>query len=131
VTRLFFNPWFQLALEAVLVTISEVLLKIGASETLSSGTAIEWLGISGLSSLWVWGGIVSIVLSFLSWIYVLRHIPLSLAFPLSQVVHVTIPLSSWIFLGESISMRRWIGIAIVVCGLTLVARPVAQLEERL
>jgi undecaprenyl phosphate-alpha-L-ara4N flippase subunit ArnF len=129
--RLFFNPWFQLALEAVLVTASEVLLKIGAAETASSGTAIEWLGISGLTSAWVWAGIITIVLSFLCWIYVLRHIPLSIAFPLSNVVHATIPLSSCNFLGEAISTRRWIGIAVVLAGLSLVARPVAQIEERL
>lgn len=129
--KLFFNPWFQLGLEAILVTASEVLLKIGASETLSGGTAIEWLGISGLTSPWTWGGIVTIVLSFLCWIYVLRHVPLSVAFPLSNVVHVSIPLSSWIFLGEAISTRRWLGIAVVICGLMLVARPVAQIEERL
>lgn len=129
--RLFFNPWFQLGLEAVLVTVSELLLKIGASETAATGTAIEWLGVSGLASLWTWAGIGTIVLSFLCWIYVLRHIPLSVAFPLSNVVHITIPISSWMFLGEVISTWRWIGIAVVICGLTLVARPVAQIEERL
>lgn len=129
--KFFFNPWFQLGLEAVLVTVSELLLKVGASETAATGSAIEWLGISGLASLWTWAGIVMIVLSFLCWIYVLRHIPLSVAFPLSNVVHITIPISCWFFLGEAISTRRWIGIAVVICGLMLVARPVAQLEERL
>ena len=130
-TRLFFNPWFQLALEAVLVTASEVLLKIGASETSTRGSVLEWLGVSGLTSVWTWAGIVTIVLSFLCWIYVLRHVPLSIAFPLSNVVHVTIPLSSWIVLGEAVSTRRWVGIAIVICGLSLVAKPVARIEERL
>jgi drug/metabolite transporter (DMT)-like permease len=127
----FWNPWVQLALEALLVTASEVLLKIGASETAAPGTAVEWLGIGGLKSAWVWGGIGCLILSFLCWIYVLRHMPLSVAFPLSNVIHVFVPISSWIWLGESISFRRWCGIFIVVCGLALVAKPVARLEERL
>ena len=127
----FFNPWVQLALEAVLVTVSEVLLKIGATHTAATNTAIEWLGISGLASPWVWAGIVSLVLSFVCWIYVLRHIPLSVAFPMTNVVHVLIPVSCWLFLGEAISLRRWIGIGIVICGLMLVGRPIAQIEERL
>jgi undecaprenyl phosphate-alpha-L-ara4N flippase subunit ArnF len=131
-TRLSFgNPWVQLAFEAVLVTASEVLLKVGAAETAAPGTAAEWLGLTGLKSAWVWAGIGCLILSFLCWIYVLRHMPLSLAFPLSNIVHVLIPISSWICLGESISFRRWCGIFIVLCGLALVARPVAQLEERL
>jgi undecaprenyl phosphate-alpha-L-ara4N flippase subunit ArnF len=129
--RGFWNPWFQLALEALFVTASEVLLKIGAIHTAAPGTALEWLGVTGLTSVWVWGGIACVILSFLCWIYVLRHMPLSIAFPLSNVVHILIPLSSWIFLNEAISMRRWCGIFILLCGLALVAKPVAQLEERL
>lgn len=113
------------------MTLSEVLLKIGAEETPTRGTIMDWLGLSGLGSIWVWGGIVALILSFLSWLYVLRHLPLSLAFPLTNVVHVTIPISSWLFLGEAISGRRWLGIAIVLAGLALVAQPVAKIDERL
>jgi len=42
-----------------------------------------------------------------------------------------VPLGCWIFLGEFISTLRWCGIALVVVGLALVAKPVAQIEERL
>ena len=42
-----------------------------------------------------------------------------------------IPLSSWLVLGESISLTRWFGIALVLIGLAIVARPVARLEEKL
>jgi drug/metabolite transporter (DMT)-like permease len=113
------------------VTLSEVLLKIGAEETPAQGTVMDWLGLTGLGSLWVWGGIASLILSFLCWIYVLKHLPLSVAFPLTNVVHVTIPISCWLFLGEEISPRRWIGIAVVLLGLALVAKPVAVIDERL
>jgi drug/metabolite transporter (DMT)-like permease len=129
--RAFWNPWVQLGFEAAFVTLSEVLLKIGAEQTPPRGAVLDWLGLSGLGSVWVWGGIVALLLSFLSWLYVLKHLPLSVAFPLTNVVHVTIPISSWIFLGEAISSRRWIGITIVIAGLAIVARPVAKIDERL
>ena len=129
--RVFLNPWFQLGLEAAFVTLSQVLLKIGTAETPPENTLLEWLGISGLASIWVWAGIVALVLSFLCWVYVLKHLPLSVAFPLTNVVHVTIPVSSWIFLNEAISRRRWFGIAVVLVGLALVAKPVTRIEERL
>jgi drug/metabolite transporter (DMT)-like permease len=57
--------------------------------------------------------------------------PLSIAFPASQVLHVLVPLSSWMVLGEFITPLRWCGIALVLLGLALVARPVAKLEEKL
>jgi drug/metabolite transporter (DMT)-like permease len=127
----FANPWLQLALSVVCVLASELLLKRGASDTANLAGAWSWTGINGLASPLVWWAIFLIVLSFLSWLYVLKYIPLTIAFPLSRVVDVLVPLCSWIFLGETISMRRWCGIALVIIGLAVVAKPVARLEERL
>lgn len=126
----FANPWLLLVFETVFVTASETLLKVGASQTaLVAGW--EWTGVLGLGSIWIWCAIVLVILSFLCWIYVLRYIPLSVAFPLSNVVHVLVPLSCWIFLNEQISIRRWCGIAIVIFGLAVVAQPAAQIEKKL
>jgi drug/metabolite transporter (DMT)-like permease len=127
----FANPWFQLALSVMCVLASELLLKRGASDTANPGMNWAWTGISGLASPLVWWGILFVVLSFLSWLYVLRFIPLTIAFPLSRVVDVLVPLSCWLVLGEMISVRRWLGIALVIIGLAVVAKPVARLEERL
>jgi drug/metabolite transporter (DMT)-like permease len=92
---------------------------------------LSWTGFTGLASVWTWLGIVFVVLSLISWLYVLRHIPLSIAFPLSNVVHVLVPLSCWIFLGELISPRRWFGIVLVLVGLLIVAKPFARIEQKL
>jgi len=62
---------------------------------------------------------------------VLRYIPITIAFPLSRVVDILVPLGCWIFLSELISPLRWCGIALVVIGLALGAKPIAQIEERL
>lgn len=128
----FANPWFQLALSVAFVTVYELLLKVGAIETAHIADARwAWTGISGLASLYVWVGILFVILSFITWLYVLRSIPLSLAFSISQVVHVFVPLGSWLVLGESITNLRWCGIALVLLGLAIVAKPVARMEERL
>jgi drug/metabolite transporter (DMT)-like permease len=124
------DPRLQLALSVLCVLASELLLKRGASDT-ASATAWSWTGINSLASPLVWWGILFVIASFLSWLYVLKYIPLTIAFPLSRVVDVLVPLSCWILLGETISARRWCGIALVVIGLAVVAKPVARLEERL
>ena len=127
----FGNPWLQLALSVICVLVSELLLKRGASDTANPDTFWSWTGISGLASPLVWLAIIFVIISFISWLYVLKYLPLSVAFPLSRVVDVLVPLSSWIILGELISPRRWCGIALVVIGLAVVAKPVARMEERL
>jgi len=127
----FANPWLQLALSVVCVFVSELLLKRGASDTANPAQAWSWTGVTGLASPLVWSGIIFVIISFISWLYVLRYIPLTIAFPLSRVVDILVPLGCWFFLGEAISPRRWCGIALVIIGLAVTAKPVARLEERL
>ena len=100
------NAYVQIAIGALLVNVSELLLKKGAVA-------------GGLASGWTWLGITTYILSFLSWLYVLRHLPLSVAYPLISVVHLLIPLGAWLVLHEVISARRWIGIAFVFTGVVM------------
>jgi drug/metabolite transporter (DMT)-like permease len=128
----FYNPLFQLGSSIVLTTIYELLLKIGATKTADiAGKSWAWTGLSGLFSGYVWVAIVFVILSLITWLYVLRYLPISVAFPISQVVHALIPLCSWLILEESITALRWCGIALVLVGLAVMARPAAELEERL
>lgn len=112
-------------------TASEIFLKMGAAMTASRPNLIPWLGLSGLESKWVWLGIIFTILSFLAWMRVLRAVPLSIAFTLSNVIHVFVPVSCWVFLHEAISTRRWMGIALVLAGLAVVARPFASLDQKI
>ncbi len=111
--------------------VSELLLKRGAADVAEPNSAFSWTGINGLMSPLVWWAILLILASFVTWLYVLKYIPLTIAFPLSRVVDVLVPLGCWFFLGELISVWRWCGIALVVVGLAIISKPVAQLEERL
>jgi Membrane transporters of cations and cationic drugs len=125
------NPWVQLAISVLCVTASEVFLKRGAVEAPRLPDHLNWTGVGGLATVNVWLGIVFVIASFISWLYVLRFVPLTVAFPLSNFVHVLIPLSSWFFLDEIISARRWCGIVLVLIGIFIVAKPVAEMEEKL
>lgn len=129
--RGFGNPWLQLGLSVVCVFISELLLKRGATDVAEPDSDFSWTGVNGLGSSLVWWAILLIIASFISWLYVLRHLPLTIAYPLSRIVDVLVPLGCWLFLGEVISALRWCGIALVIIGLALVAKPIANIEQRL
>jgi drug/metabolite transporter (DMT)-like permease len=124
----FGNAYLQIGLGALLVTASELLMKAGAS---AQHGEIGVVGIAALRSGFTWAGIVLYCLSFVSWIYVLRTVPLAIAYALINVVHILIPLGCWIFLGEAINSQRWLGIALVLAGLLLVAKPLATVEKKL
>ena len=127
----FRNPWLHLVISIACVTVYELLLKRGAAETANLSSSWSWTGLTGLASIYVWIAIGFVIVSLVTWLYVLRYLPLSIAFPISQAVHILVPLGSWLILGENIITLRWIGIAFVSLGLAIVAKPVARLEEEL
>jgi len=127
----FANPWFQLGLNIICVVLYELLLKAGARATADPSKSWPWMGITGLASPLIWLAIVVIILDLVIWLYVLKYIPLSIAFPLSRLVDVLVPISCWLILKEGISSLRWCGIALVIIGLAIVVKPAARLEERL
>ena len=129
--RWFLNPWTQLAICVFLATAAEIFLKLGAEATSDASNAWSWTGLTGLRSSWVWWGLVASVISLFNWLATIRKRPLTIAFPVGNIVHILVPLSSWIFLGEAILLRRWIGIGLVLLGLLILARPAANLEQRL
>ena len=127
----FGNPWRATGLSVVCVFASELLLKRGATEVAAPDNAFSWTRNQ-------WFGVAAGVVGDCSrhrklhqLAYVLRYIPLSFAYPLSRVVDILVPLGCLIFLGELISTLRWCGIALVIIGLALVAKPIAKMEERL
>jgi len=128
----FFNPYVQIGIGAVLVAISELFLKKGAVAAPQFANIPAGLGgIAALASAWTWAGILFYILSFASWIYVLRFVPLTVAFSLINLVHVLVPIGAWLVLGEQIPIRRWLGIVLILGGIILVVGPATKAEEKL
>ena len=129
----YLNPYLHLGLNCALMAASELLLKVGATEQ-SGIAAPEWLkgtGLTTLDSWWTIAGIGLYILAFVNWLYVLRWIPLNLAYLVTSSVQVLIALGAWLLLGEGISLLRWGGIALITAGIVFSAQSSAQAEEKL
>ena len=123
--RPFFNPYFTIGVSVVLDAAAQVLLKVGADQSITPGH----FGLQLLHSGWGWLGIFALVSSLGSWLYSLRFVPLNIAANLTACVHALVPLASWFFLGEKISLLRWAGIGLVIVGVFIVARPLMRVEQ--
>jgi len=53
---------------------------------------------------------------------VLRRLPLSVAAPVIALVYVLVPLASRLVFDDAVSTKMWLGMLLVVCGVTLVAQ---------
>ena len=123
----YLNPYLHIGLTVMLSAAAQILFKAG-SDTAPGGTL---LGFSSLGSPAVWLGIGCMIASLFVWLHALRFVPLIIAFSLAAATQVVVAIGSWFFLGEQISLVRWAGILIVTFGITIIARPLARLDERL
>jgi multidrug transporter EmrE-like cation transporter len=124
----FYNAYLQIGLGALLVTASELMMKTGAS---AQAGQMGIVGMAALRSGWTWVGILCYCASFVSWVHVLRTVPLGIAYGLINIVHVLIPLGCRVFLNEAISPQRWLGIVLVLGGLLMIVKPLAVAEKKL
>ena len=120
------HPLVQVFLAVVLVVVSELLKKRGAD----SAVAQSVIDVSQLRSGWVWLSVIAGIGSLLCWLNALRTIRLSVAYNLTGLQHVLVPICSWRLLNETIEGRQWIGIALVFLGVMITAPAVAHAEEK-
>lgn len=56
------------------------------------------------------------------WLYILSRTPISHAYPIQALAFPLVLLVSMIFFHEQVSSVKWIGIAIIVCGVFIATR---------
>jgi len=76
---------------------------------------------------WVFNGWLLLALALygittLAWVWVLRHVPLHLAYPFMGLAFVFVPLLGWCFLGEPLRASTLLGGALIVAGIGLAAQ---------
>ena len=69
---------------------------------------------------WFLLGITAYGVSVLTWLFVLRRVPLAVAAPFVALVYVLVPLASRALFDDQVSGRMWAGMLLVVLGVTLV-----------
>lgn len=58
----------------------------------------------------------------LLWMYILKHWPLSMAYPMVSMSYVIAMIMAVLFLHESIAWNRWLGVGLIMLGCVLVAK---------
>ena len=75
-----------------------------------------------LKSLPFWGGLICYALSVCVWIAALTKVPVSTAYPMLSLGYVVVTFAAFIWLGESLTTAKIIGIALICAGVVLVSR---------
>lgn len=67
-------------------------------------------------------GVMMYFIPVLIWIFLLKKVELSFLQPLFSLVYVVTPILASVFLHESVSSARWLGIGVIMVGVIIVAR---------
>jgi multidrug transporter EmrE-like cation transporter len=112
-------PISLVLLNALLSTVAEVLLKIGATHPPALIFPAPIGFVSEVFSFWVGVGIVAYIGSLSLWLVALPRLPLHLAYGLSSTVHLLVPLACWLVLHEIIPIGRLLGMFFILAGTLL------------
>ncbi|MNH31912.1 putative 4-amino-4-deoxy-L-arabinose-phosphoundecaprenol flippase subunit ArnE [compost metagenome] len=69
----------------------------------------------------IWSGLVLYGIATVLWLYVLKKLPLSLAYPLQSMAYIFALVAAVFIFHESVPMQRWIGAAIILVGVIVLA----------
>lgn len=76
--------------------------------------------LRAMKVVWMWAGLSMMALAFFSLLAVLSIENVSFVVPVTALSYAAGALGGVVFLGERVSVRRWIGVLLVCAGVTLV-----------
>lgn len=56
------------------------------------------------------------------WMYILKHFPLNMAYPMASLSYVFALVFAIVFLHETVAWNRWLGVALIMIGCIFVAK---------
>jgi drug/metabolite transporter (DMT)-like permease len=84
--------------------------------------AVPTAPLTLVKNVWFLCGLAAYGISVLTWLLVLRRVPLSIAAPFVALVYVLVPVASRVLFDDPLTGRMWLGMAFVVLGVSLVAQ---------
>lgn len=60
--------------------------------------------------------------SSLLWMYIVKHYPLSVAYPMISLSYVFGLVAAILFFHESVSATKWVGVSLIIIGCCLIAK---------
>src|SRR5262252_4819584 len=95
--------------------------RVGEIETVTA-PAVTGFCIRAVTDPWVLIGVSLLIGFFIMYLTALSRLDLSYVLPMTASTYILTALVAWLVLGESVSINRWVGTAVVSIGILLVGR---------
>ncbi|MEW9625030.1 EamA family transporter [Rhodanobacter geophilus] len=110
----------QVLLSVLGISSGQLLLKMAAMNLKNPNAVGIWLGRYCIN-LYLIAGIGLLGISTLLWIWVLRTLPLSLAYPFMALAFIIVPILGHFLLNEPLGVRNFLGGVLIALGVVVVS----------
>ncbi len=128
--RLSLNQYAILAAVTLTAAVGDTLLSHGMKQVGTVDLSHLGLLFSALTNVWVLAGIACLIGFFASYLTALSWADLTFVLPSTAFGYVVVALLSQFWLHEHISLSRWAGIVLIVCGVGFVQNGPALTEPQ-
>lgn len=102
----------------IIDTVGQLAFKAAASENTEHDGLAHWKAM--FARPWIWLGIASYIIEFVTWLVFLSLVPLSDGVMLGSINIVVILLAGRLFFNEKLTRNRLIGVILITLGVTVV-----------
>jgi len=114
-----------IAAGVLLNTFAQLLLKAGTNSIghfeFALARALD-IGLRFIVNPYILGGLACYAVSLVVWLMALSRVEVSVAYPMLSVGFALNAVLAWWLLGEPVTLQRIAGIAVIIIGVTIVAR---------
>ena len=107
--------------QSIFLAGGQVLLKLGLAA--SGPFSWSWSFIkTQLTNWWLLGRGISFGVATVLWMYILKHFPFSIAYPLSSISYIFGTIAAILIFHEHVSFSQWMGVLLIMAGSALMVR---------
>jgi len=120
------HPIFLVLVCVTLGTFGQISMQVGMGEVGNLGhSGLGGMVLSAVRAIltrpYVTLGILLYAMSAVLWLAVLTMRPVSYVYPMIALTYVFVTLLAWLLLGQQIPVTRWLGVILIVAGVSIVA----------
>lgn len=108
-------------IQSIMLSFGQLTLKLALERMPSfSWTSIFWVDL--LTNWWFMLCGILFGSASLLWMYILKHFPLNMAYPMASMSYIFALIFAIVFLHETVAWNRWLGVALIMIGCVFVAK---------
>lgn len=114
------NPYIFMGLAVIFTSIGQILQKIGSGMVKKEHLKIGIRSILVFLNPFIFSALIMLFFATIFYLLALSKLPLSIAYPMLSSGYVLVVLLSKIFLKEEVSLKRWLGVFIIMIGIFVI-----------